>query len=249
MTDEHLESILHQALRPEIDPADIVVHRKKGKTMNTVKLMKRAVIIAAVILLLATTAYATGLVQIKSLVSGRNYGNFQEYSQIGKAMKLAEFRIDSVETFANGYTFALARVEDTEAWDENDNVQFHYSELNIHYRNPAGNTLYLCTRKVRDDLPESRNADVESRTYGDITAYLSVTHYKMVPPDYQLTAEDEANLKLPNYEISYGSDSVEETDMAFVNWEKNGINYGLMDMRYHENADTLFSMAEELILK
>ena len=48
--------------------------------------------------------------------------------------------------------------------------------------------------------------------------------------------------------MSYGSESVEETEVAFLTWEKDGICYTLTDTDGSETAESLFSMAKELIL-
>ena len=73
-------------------------------------------------------------------------------------------------------------------------------------------------------------------------------HYKFVPADYELTEADKAMMEQPGNFLSYGSDEVKEMDMSFVKWEKDGISYLLMDMDASETAESMFSIARELIL-
>ena len=51
-----------------------------------------------------------------------------------------------------------------------------------------------------------------------------------------------------NY-ISYGSEAKEEEDVAFLCWEKDGVSYSIMDPGAKVNANTLFSVAQELLEK
>ena len=71
-------------------------------------------------------------------------------------------------------------------------------------------------------------------------------HYKFVPEDYQLTAQDEAWTKQPGNHISYGSERVEEKTVSFLSWEKDGVCYLLMDMGGTVAPADLYAMAAEL---
>ena len=48
-----------------------------------------------------------------------------------------------------------------------------------------------------------------------------------------------------NY-VTYGSDTVQERDVAFLCWTEDGICYSLLDQNIL-NPDTLFAMAGDLI--
>ena len=69
-----------------------------------------------------------------------------------------------------------------------------------------------------------------------------------MPPDYEKTPEDEANIAAGHYYISYGSDKIEERDFAFAGFTLGEVEYVLMC----NNADSisfsdLAAMAAELI--
>ena len=52
--------------------------------------------------------------------------------------------------------------------------------------------------------------------------------------------------KQPNNYVTYGSDTVQERDVAFLCWTEDGICYSLLDQNIL-NPDTLFAMAGDLI--
>ena len=71
--------------------------------MNLQKVMKKAAVVLAAVLILSTTAYATDFMNIKSLVTtgGKEYHS-ESYKDMGKAMKQAGFEITTPESFENG---------------------------------------------------------------------------------------------------------------------------------------------------
>ena len=76
--------------------------------------------------------------------------------------------------------------------------------------------------------------------------------YWILPASYEetgLTQEMEEWQKLPGHYISYGSDQPEQKNMGFLSWEQDGLRYSLLDMDGKESADTLFSMATQLMTK
>ena len=67
-------------------------------------------------------------------------------------------------------------------------------------------------------------------------------------PNDELTTEDKVMLEQPGYYLSYGADTVIEQDNHSLTWVKDGVNYHILDSGAKEIPDTLFTMAEELIL-
>ena len=66
--------------------------------------------------------------------------------------------------------------------------------------------------------------------------------------DLQLLSEAEKQWQeIPGNYISYGSDAVEETDVGFACWEKDGVCYTIMDSGAKVTPQTLFAMAKELM--
>ena len=252
MTEQQFEALLHQALRPEIDPKDtafsIRPHRK-GQIMNIQKVIKKAAVVLAAVLLLTTTAYAADFMNIKSLANtGRGEYISESYKDMDKAMKKAGFEITAPESFESGYSFRNVRVEETGAYDEHDKELFTYKDLVVYYKNPAGTTLSLFTHIDREELSQGSREPDMTRMVGEVQVEYRLDHYKFVPEDYELTPEDKAMLQQPGYYLSYGSDTVVEQDNQTLSWVKDGVDYSILDSGAKETSDALFAMAEEIFL-
>lgn len=248
MKEQEFEHILRQALCLQIDPEEIIVHgmySRKGNTMNIKQLIKKTCIVAAVIMLLTTTVYAADSLNIKTLLTG---SSTKTYDTVAQAEKAAGFEIDDKNTFSNGYTFSNARVVETKALDKDNRVRLTYNEIDVELHNVSGDRLNLSAYESNDRIEQSRRSPDLTRNVGEITVDYRVDHYKFVPADYELTQADEAQLKQPGYYISYGAETVTESDVAFLTWKKDAICYILMDMDASEPADSLFSMAQDMIL-
>ena len=248
MKDQEFESILRQALRPEITPEEIIVHgRKSGKgiTMNMKSIMKKACLAAALMTLLTTTVYASGAMNIKTLFGSMTS---RVYDSVAQAEAAAGFEMDDLDVFSNGYGFAGAHVGETKALDENDKVRLVYKDIHVDLCNAAGEELSLTAHEVHEAIEQSSLPPQQTRRIGETVICYRVDHYKYVPADYELTPADQAMLEQPGWFLSYGAETVEETDVAFTYWEKDGIRYLLMDDDASEGAESMFAMAEELIL-
>lgn len=202
---------------------------------------------AALIPLLIVTAVAQDMLNIHSLNSGAVRYSSSSYRQMDTAMEKAGFEIDCKETFRNGYTFDRVTVQDTVARDEDGQAVLTYPDIDVVYRAPSGNRLYLHAYQKLEEIPQTDHAPGQTRTIRGITAGYYLDHYKIVPPDYELTEADKRWEQQPGNFISVGSDAVEKTDVTFLCWEKDGICYSIMDMGAAETPDKLFSMAAELI--
>lgn len=251
MTEQQFEALLYQTLRPEIDPKDTAFScnpHGKGQIMNLQKAIKKAAALLAAVLLLTTTAYAADFMNIKSLATtgGKEYHS-ESYKDMGKAMKKAGFEIIAPESFENGYAFRNVRVGETGAYDEHDKELFTYKDLVVYYKNPAGTTLSLFTHIDREELSQGSRQPDMTRMIGEVRVDYRLDHYKFVPEDYELTAEDKAMLEQPGYYLSYGSDTVIEQDNHSLSWVKDGVDYSILDSGAKETFETLYAMAEELI--
>lgn len=247
MNEMQFENLLCQALRPEIEPDALIVPVRrsgKGNHMNIKKFIRKTCLAAALILLLTTTVSAADGLNIKTLLSG---GASKTYETVEQAEEKAGFTIDAVEEFSNGYAFVGAHVDETKALDEDDRVRLTYNEIHLDLENAAGEKLSLSAYRYHEDIPRSDLPADQTRSIGDVTVSYRVDHYKFVPADYAQTEADKVMLQQPGNFMSYGAEEVTETDVAFLIWEKDGICYLLMDTDASEAADSLFSMAAELI--
>lgn len=227
--------------------------RHQQKTHKPKRLVFRAVAAAAIIMSLAVTAYATDFAGIKSLRSGGYCKIYDSYQKLDTAEKKAGFEIDAKETFENGYTFDTMEVQSTDAYDEHDVKKFTYKEIDIVYTNDAGHRLFLNANLDFEQIPVSDIPAMETRQIGDITAEFRETHHRSLPAEKEghLTEEEKLWEQQPGNYIGYFSweGEASERRVLFVSWVKDGISYFIMDSDGVESPDTLFSMAEELILE
>ena len=220
---------------------------EKAPTAGQRKLPWKMLVAAALIPLLTITAYAGDVLNIRTLVSGMTHYTSSQFSDMDKAMEKAGFQMDVKETFHNGFTFDKVYVEDTRGLDENDREVLKYKEVQVNYRNADGIRLCLFAHPDMEELTDSESPVAQTAQIGGVTVSYHLDHYKFVPPDYQLSEAEKQWQEIPGNYISYGSDAVEETDVGFACWEKDGIRYSLMDSGAKVTPQVLFAMAAELM--
>lgn len=216
--------------------------RKSGKTV-----LWKCLLAAAMVSLLMATAYAEDFLNIRTLTSGTVHYVSSSYDKTEKAMEAAGFQMDLTEQFENGYRFDRICVQDTVARDEQDKEVLTYRDIDVTYRNQSGHRLFLHAYQKLEEIPMTDHAAVMTKVIGDTPADYYLDHYKNVPADYQPTQEDLLWEQQPGNFISYGAEEVEETDVSFLCWEKDGICYSIMDLTAQETPDTLFAMAAALL--
>lgn len=226
----------------EVDAPD-----KENQTMKIKKRTRYIFLAAALICLLSITVYAAELLNIQSYQSGSSK-IFKKYSEINKALAQAELQAVIPETFANGYRFQSAKVQDVDAMDENGEQVLTFKELIVYYKDEQGQMLALRLREDLEELPKDERTPASEKTVGGVELSFYQDIYRFVPEDYQLSAEEQEWADQPGHYVSYGADEVQEKIASFLLWTENDINYSLMNLGWEAfEADTLFMMAEEMI--
>ena len=220
---------------------------EKAPTAGQRKLPWKILVAAALIPLLTITAYAADVLNIRTLVSGMTHYTSSQFSDMDKVMDKAGFQMDVKETFQNGFTFDKVYVEDTRGLDENDREVLKYREVQVNYRNADGVRLCLFAHPDIEEIIDSESPVAQSAQIGGVTVSYYLDHYKFVPVNYELSEAEKQWQEIPGNYISYGSDSVEETDVGFACWEKDGVDYSIMDSGAKVTPQTLFAMAAELM--
>ena len=215
--------------------------------MRKRKLPWKILVAAALIPLLTITAYASDVLNIRTLVSGMTHYTSSQYADIDKVMDKAGFEMDVKERFNNGFAFEKAYVEDTRGLDENDREVLKYKEVQVNYRNADGIRLCLFANPDIEEITDSESPVAQTAQIGGVTVSYYRDHYKFVPANYELSEAEKQWEAIPGNYISYGSDAVEETDVSFLCWEKDGIRYSFMDSGAKVTPQTLFAMAKELM--
>ena len=224
----------------EVDTPD-----KENQTMKSKKI-RYIFLAAALICLLSITAYAAGLLNIQSYQSGSS-NIFDKYSEINKALAQAGLQADIPESFATGFRFQSAKVQDVDAMDENGEQVLTFKELIAYYKDEQGRMLALCLRGNLEELPKDERTPAGEKTVGAVELKFYQDIYRFVPEDYQLSEEETKWADQPGHYVSYGADEVQEKIASFLLWAENGINYSLMNLGFDAfEADTLFMMAEEM---
>lgn len=219
----------------------------QAPTARKRKLPWKALVAAALIPLLTITAYASDVLDIRSLVSGMTHYTSSQYSDMDKVMDKVGFEMDVKERFTNGFAFEKAYVEDTRGLDENDREVLKYRQVQVNYRNADGVRVCLFAHPDIEEITDSESPVAKTAQIGGVTVSYYLDHYKFVPVNYELSEAEKQWQEIPGNYISYGSDAVEETDVGFACWEKDGVRYSIMDSGAKVSPQVLFAMAAELM--
>lgn len=223
----------------------IETESKEIKPMKTQKRAFRILLAAALIGVLSITAYAAEMLPIHKLESGKTK-HYESYSDVDRAIAQVGLEVSVPEEFENGFRFQGVDVGQTIGKDARDEKVLTYRQLSVSYENPQGQELTLLIRADMKEVSETESIPSISRTVDTIAARYYLDHYKFVPEGYKLSEAEQAWAKQPNNHVSYGADTVQERDVAFLCWTEDGICYSLLDQNIL-NPDTLFAMAGDLI--
>lgn len=236
----HKDSIVREV--PEIRSM-----KQKGGNHMKITMKKVGVGIAVACLMVSGMVFAGEIKGWRSHLSllDPTYGS---YEQMAEAETKFGHTVDSVDEFDNGYKFEEARISKMDAFDESGHTVTTVDQLWIDYSKDGGKDLCLvieADKGVNGGQP--KKAPDATKEIDGVTVRFDIYTYKLVPADYELTPEDEVNLKRDDYEISYGLDRVEIRQNESLLWEKDGIIYNLFGWNTSMTSEDFFRMAEELI--
>ena len=219
-----------------------------------------AAAIVAACVLIPTGVYASGKIAgyASSFYLPNQSKNFEELKELQKDAGI-DFYVP--KSFTNGYAFSSMEVSDVDKLDEDSNRVGSFKEWWGNYDRADSPKISLVIHEILPEAAEDEEPVIDkTTTIGDITVSHSISHYKFVPGDYELTPEDEAFEAQPNCYISVGTEEVEEVDYFNINWDMNGLHYNLFCQNSimnsdgtfvptdaYEDAEGLFKMAEEII--
>lgn len=233
---------VEDAYLAEVDAPD-----KENQTMKNKKRIRYIFLAAALICLLSITVYAAELLNIHSYYSGSSK-IYEKHSEMGRALAQVGLQAEIPESFASGFRFQSAEVQDVDAMDENGEQVLTFKELIVYYKDERGQMLALRLREDLEELPKDERTPASEKTVGGVELSFYQDIYRFVPEDYQLSAEEQEWADQPGHYVSYGADEVQEKIASFLLWTENDINYSIMNLGWEAfEADTLFMMAEEMI--
>lgn len=223
-----------------VQTLDGLPERKEGIFMKR-KHLTRLLVAAAVVSVMAVTAIAGG----RMLMINSHSDPGDDYQKLPTA-SWAEEKIGVkpklLNGFSNGYAFDHGSVRESEAVNEGNSKTHAYTSLNFSYTNES-DRVELSMNGI--SLPVS--PDDECIEQDGLTLYYNRYTNKIVPTDYNETAEDKAAVESGELVISWGSDEVEVMEFQALSWEQDGVQYSLYGHDMALDRDGLVAMACELM--
>ena len=207
---------------------------------------------AALMLVLGISAFAIwGIPRFTGTHHMPKTAEYTSLSALPEIEKDVGYPVTVPEHFSNGYAFSMLRVDGEAVFGESYEVLKEYYSVHVTYTRNGAPDLSLSLSPVLE-LESSSEAPVrtpsEQRTVSSVTVDLNCDHYKVVPEDYEKTEDDLAQEAAGHYYISFGSDQIEEREVASAEFKLDNVSYTLMDMAAKETSlDTLTQMAGEII--
>ncbi len=205
---------------------------------------------AALILLLGAAAYAlSGIPRSVGSYSMPQTAEYTSLSELSRVEKTVGYPVTVPERFSNGYAFAGLSVNGQAVFGEDLEVLKEYYGVHVNYSRNGAPELYLDLSPVLDlEGGGKAPAPSEQRTVDGVTVNLNRDRYKLVPENYEKTADDLAREAAGHFYISFGSGKIEEREIVSAAFTLEGVNYLLMDMAAGAGSlETLTEMAAELI--
>lgn len=207
---------------------------------------------AALMLVLGISAFAIwGIPRFTGTHPMPKTAEYTSLSALPEIEKDIGYPVTVPEHFSNGYAFSMLRVDGEAVFGESYEVLKEYYSVHVTYTRDGKPDLSLSLSPV-SEFESISEAPVrtpsEQRTVSGVTVDLNRDHYKLVPEDYEKTEDDLAQEAAGHYYISFGSDQIEEREVAFADFKLDNVSYTLMDMAAKETSlDTLAQMAGEII--
>ena len=207
---------------------------------------------AALMLVLGISAFAIwGIPRFTGTHPMPKTAEYTSLSALPEIEKDVGYPVTVPEHFSNGYAFSMLRVDGEAVFGESYEVLKEYYSVHVTYTRDGKPDLSLSLSPV-SEFESISEAPVrtpsEQRTVSGVTVDLNRDHYKVVPEDYEKTEDDLAQEAAGHYYISFGSDQIEEREVAFADFKLDNVSYTLMDMAAKETSlDTLAQMASEII--
>lgn len=196
-----------EELKSRIDKS--ICAKQEENSMKHMSVKKLCISVAAACLLVSgVTAFAGGASYfIGSSGTEPEYTNYQDME---KAEKQLGYAVDSVEQFANGFSFAGVSVETIDACTEENGKMYSIPSMDVRYRKDGKMIDLNVNEKVEDTMSAKEPDDV--RMCGDIELRYDEYTNKLVPDSYELTEEDKLNEQRDDYNIVYMSVTVNQDE-------------------------------------
>lgn len=223
-----------------VQTLDGLPERKEGISMKR-KNVTRLLVAAAVAAVMAVTAIAGGRML---MISSHSYHS-DDFRKL-PAASWAEEKIGAepklLGEFSNGYAFDHGSIRENEFESEGNSRTHAYTSLNLTYAK-EDDRVDLSMDGVSQSMP----TDAARIEQDGLTLYYTSYTNKIVPTDYDETAEDKAAVESGELVISWGADEVEVMEFQGLSWEQDGVRYLLYGHDMALDRDGLAAMACELM--
>ena len=231
---------IRQRVYAKLDFADT---ERKQTTMRSKKKIL-PLLIAATLTIGATAVAATGKISMwtGSSASRADYTSLPTAEQVTKDIG---YRPVLIDTFENGYCFKDGNIIKNSFKDDNANVIEKFKSVSFDYQK-NGDVVSFEQQKFNSKLIPS--GDIIATVNGINLYYV---HYinKVVSDDYELTEQDKKDQASGKLVFSYddSASQIEVSQVQSVNWNKDGIQYDLLQIDGKLSAGELADMAREVI--
>lgn len=208
---------------------------KKRSTKKIVSLMAAAAILACI-----GTAFAAGGLGGWFSAPSAHFDSIEDGTDITEELGFAPILI---ERFENGYSYSSGNAADNTITDDDGSVKEEFKSAFFTYEKD-GDELWFS--QDRSDSVNVEKGELMSTVDGIDIYYYSYKN-KIVPADYEMTAEDIAAEESGELIFSWGSDTVQESVVQSAQWRMGDIACCLVQMDGKLSADELVAMAEEAI--
>ena len=253
---EQMEEQIRQALSRQAETVRVSsqdsqrmirsVHRKIEEENRMRKWSaKKIVVVAAAVCVFGTiTAVAAGKIAGIASYSSWNDAVYQ-YSKVADMEKEVGFEAKIPEAFANGYGFTSALPGSQESRDAEGNVVETIRDMTVNYKKNGMADISLIAAPAKlDDAPLTGDSTF---THGDCTLYFSVRENLFVPPDYQVSEEEQALSDAGKLNIGYGTSEVQRNRSQTIYWEDGGVFYTIISFDNTMTAEEFAGLAGEII--
>ena len=98
-----------------------------------------------------------------------------------------------------------------------------------------------------DDLGEEAATPDKVLTYNGIRLSYTTQHFRFVPADYKLSAEEQAAIDAGQLAVSYGASKVTDNVFQLMSWKDDGVTYKLLAFDSSMSPEDFEEMAGEII--
>lgn len=236
-------------LKRRIDCRIESVSVKEEHYMKRISAKRVLIGVAAACLLVGTVGIAGS--GIKSYFgSGSIIPDYKNFEELAQAEAQVGYEIKAIENFSNGFKMQGIHIIDFAIQNEAGQTEAEQKELSISYKK-GSDKLSFSGRKLMDmenpdEILNFRAPDQSLQVNGSQIIYMETTN-KFVPPDYELTEEDKANMEKDNFNLAYGSDEVDINKGYYTGWIENGVIYTFYGADLSISPDEMLNMAKEVI--